>query len=99
MKEQDIVDYLCDGYIVYASSAVCQLVDRSEPFGKGNRPAIPLDRKLVKRMVDRGQLGTLNEEGYPPISERKVGRGFKSGWREMGLPEPEFGGDYYLMVQ
>jgi hypothetical protein len=43
------------------------------------------------------QLGKLNRDGYPALSERKPGQGWKSGWAEMGLDGSI--ADWYLMVQ
>ena len=43
------------------------------------------------------QLGKLNEEGYPPASQRKGLTGWKCGWRELGLDGDV--ADWYCFVQ
>lgn len=54
---------------------------------------------VVKELISSGQVHKLTELGEPPIrsEERKRARGWRCGWREIGLDGST--ADWYLLTQ
>jgi hypothetical protein len=67
--------------------------------------AVPVPRAFLPFLLGseagyqyhHGQLGKLNELGYPPLGQRTASMGWKSGWRELGLDGDI--ADWYCFVQ
>ena len=98
MSIREICTKLGDGYILLVGFNTARLIPRPEILPNETQ-GYDIPYETVRDMIDCHQLGELNEEGYPPLSERIRGTGWKRGWREMGLKPPMKGQGYYLMVQ
>ena len=64
--------------------------------------AVPVPREFLPELLFLPelcvmQLGKIDEEGYPPASQRKALTGWKCGWRELGLDGDV--ADWYCFVQ
>jgi hypothetical protein len=100
MRASEITAMLGKGYIILAGFNAARLVPRPKWLPEETQ-GFDVPYGTVAEMIRTHQLGEINEEGYPPVSERpKTGsHGWKNGWREMGLNPPAEGQAYYLMIQ
>jgi hypothetical protein len=92
-----LAELLCEGYIILAGLNSARLVPRPHRTPRTESYDVPFG--LIDEMIKNHELGEISEDGFPPTPERKAGQGYKTGWKEAGLPKPMEGQAYYLMIQ
>jgi hypothetical protein len=98
MTPGDIMKLVGQGYILLVGIDYAHLIPRPNRLPAGT-PDITVPYSAVVPLMHSHHIAEINEDGYPPPAERKNSRGYKMGWREMGLEPPKEGQAYYLLLQ
>ena len=53
-------------------------------------PEEPISDAVCESLLASGLLHQLTEHGEPPVEQRKLGEGYRCGWREIGLPGDQY---------